>query len=73
MPYIYIMEEDRSIDLQQHALPKVSKWYMFRIVFYVVMLCVIGGVWYYMSGRDKPIKDGKDVKEVRGVEIDLGD
>ncbi|MFT5860291.1 MAG: hypothetical protein ACI865_002400 [Flavobacteriaceae bacterium] len=65
------MEDDRSIDLKQHTLPKVSRWYMLRIIFYVVMLGVIGGVWYYMSHREKPVKDGEKIEEINGVTIDL--
>ena len=65
------MEEDRSIDLQQHTLPKVSKWHLFRIIFYVMMLATIGGVWYFMSHQEKSVKDGKEIEQVEGVEIDL--
>lgn len=65
------MEEDRSIDLKQHTLPKVSKWYLVRIVFYVVMLTIIALVWYFTSNKAQVIKEGAGTKEIRGVEIEL--
>ncbi|MDG1428138.1 MAG: hypothetical protein P8M19_03250 [Crocinitomicaceae bacterium] len=67
------MKDDRSIDLKQHALPKVSKWYLVRIIFYVIMLAIIGIVWYYTRGKEKPVKDAASVEEVTDVKIILSD
>jgi hypothetical protein len=37
------------------------------------MLATIAGVWYYMSHREKPIKDGDKIEEINGVSIDLNE
>jgi prolipoprotein diacylglyceryltransferase len=69
-----MMEEDeqRKIDLKKHALPPVSRKYLLRIIMYVVMLAVLGGLIYYVSNREvqpKKVKDPIDVKEIRGFTL----
>ena len=69
------MEEDdeqRKIDLKQHALSPVSKKYLLRIIFYVVLLVGLCFVIYYLTNlkpEPKPVKNPKDVKEIRGVTL----
>lgn len=70
------MEDDddqRKIDLKQHALPPVSKTFLLRIVMYVLLLAGLCYVVFYLYNRKpepKPVKSPKDVKEIRGVILD---
>ncbi|MDG1331673.1 MAG: hypothetical protein P8P74_05040 [Crocinitomicaceae bacterium] len=69
------MEEDedqRKIDLKQHALNPVSKKYLLRIILYVVLLVGLCYVVFYLYKREPkptPVKNPKDVKEIRGVTL----
>ncbi len=65
------MEDDHSIDLKQHTLPKVSKWYLIRIIFYVVMLAIIALVWHFTSEKKKSLNAGDNIEEVTDVQIIL--
>lgn len=68
------MEEDeqKKIDLKQHALPSVSRKYLFRIILYAVILTSIGVFMYYMYNRSPEptrVKNPKDIKEIRGITL----
>ena len=68
------MDDDRrKIDFKQHTLPAVSKWYLIRIIFYVVFLTLVGFAIYYLHGnkasKTPPATDPKDIKEIRGVKL----
>ena len=68
------MDEDERhrIDFKQHTLPPVSKWYLIRIIFYVVFLTLVGFAIYYLHGTKKtppPKKDLDNIKEIRGVKL----
>ena len=65
-------DERHRIDFKQHTLPPVSKWYLIRIVFYVVFLTLVGFAIYYLHGSKKtppPKKDLDTIKEIRGVKL----
>lgn len=69
-----MMEEDerRKIDLKQHTLSPVSKRYLFRITLYVVILVGLCFVIYYLNNRNnqpKPVKNPKEIKEIRGITL----
>ena len=69
------MEEDdeqRKIDLRQHALEPVSKRYLVRIIMYVVLLTFLGFFMYYMYNREsapKKIQNPEGIKEIKGVTL----
>ena len=68
------MEEDeqRKIDLKQHALAPVSKKYLLRIIMYIALLVGLCYVVYYLHNREpepKPIKNPKNIREIRGVTL----
>ncbi len=59
------MTERKKPDFKRHALPPVSKRYLFRIIFYVILLSVI--VYIALSTIEK--KNEKDTNEVHEIEL----
>ncbi len=64
--------EQRKINLKQHALSPVSKKYLLRIGMYVVLLTGLCLFIYYIYNRKpepRPVKNPKNIKEIRGVTL----
>ena len=62
------MKDERKIDFKRHTSPPVSKMYLFKIIFYVVML----GVLSYFLFRTNPSKekvDSKDITEITNIQL----
>ncbi len=67
------MEDRPKIDLKQHTSKRVSRVYMLKIVFYVLLL--VGILVYYFSqngdeASKKEIDNVKDVKEIQNITIE---
>ena len=65
------MDERQRIDLRQHTSPPVSKWYLLRIIIYVVILILLGVFIYALSKHKKTPEIPLKNQEIRGVEISL--
>ena len=70
LQYFYPMDERRKIDLKQHTLPPVSKRYIIRIIFYVLVLGIIAFGIYTLNNRPKKVRDGGKIQEIKGVQLD---
>lgn len=64
------MESKHKINLQRYLLPKASKKYLFRIVVYIVLLSVLGGLLYYL-GDEKEVESIDSVKEINHIIISV--
>ncbi len=42
------MSEDKKFDFTKHQLPKASKWYLFKLVFYITVLTIL--LWLIFRG-----------------------
>ncbi|MFT6243299.1 MAG: hypothetical protein ACJA0U_002370 [Salibacteraceae bacterium] len=67
------MEDRPKIDLKQHTSKRVSRVYMLKIVFYVLLL--VGILVYYFSqngdeASKKEVDKVKDVKEIQNITIE---
>ena len=58
------MEQKPKINLKRYTLPKASKKYLFRIIAYIVLLSVLGGLLYYMGDEKKKVEE---VEKIEGV------
>lgn len=63
------MKEERNIDFKRHTSPPVSKMYLLKIVFYVVMLSVM---LYFMFRNDsKSVKtQEKEIREIHNITVE---
>ena len=66
------MDEQRRPDFKKYTLPPVSKKYLFRIIFYAILLTVIIVIALSTHGKHKRMSTDQ-IKEVNGVEIELND
>ena len=64
------MEERKKIDFKRHTLPPVSKKYLWRIIFYLVMLSVIGYIALSTLGMHKK-QNPETIDQIHGVTIEL--
>ena len=62
------MKEERKIDFKRHTSPPVSKMYLFKIVFYVVLLGVMGYFLFNGNKKSSPIKV-KDITQINHITI----
>ena len=65
------MEDQRKVDFKKYISKPVSKWYLARIVFYIVLLT--GLLYIFFSQNGKKNVDVKDVKEIDKVTITIED
>ena len=63
------MEEPRKIDFKKHTSSPVSKWYLARVVFYVILLSVL---LYFVLRQPKQAEKPqiKDVQEIENITIE---
>lgn len=66
------MDEQRRPDFKKYTLPPVSKKYLFRIIFYLVLLSVIIFIALSTHGKHKRLTE-EQIEEVKGVQIELPD
>lgn len=66
------MENEWPINLKKFIPAKANKYYLLKILFYVVFLIVIGTILLYkMNGLQKDNSPStKEIKEVRGVTVE---
>lgn len=62
------MKEERKIDFKRHTSPPVSKMYLFKIVFYVVLLGVMG-YFLFNGNKKKTSVKVNDITEINNVTI----
>lgn len=66
------MDERQKIDLKQHALTPVSKWYLIRISVYVILLILVSFAIYFIYNHKQeatPVKNPEKIQEIRGVKL----
>lgn len=63
------MEKHSEINLRQYTAKKVSRKYILRILFYVVLLGTVAYMVYSILGK-KERENMKDVKEIRDVRLE---
>ncbi|MBL4862788.1 MAG: hypothetical protein JKY09_07215 [Crocinitomicaceae bacterium] len=63
------MEHKRKINLRKHTSPPVSKNYLLRIIFYIVLISVLG---FIVSSQleKKEVPKTPEVNEIRNVTIE---
>lgn len=63
------MESKRKLDFKKYTSPAVSKWYLARIAFYIILLT--GLIALFFSQKDKPKKDVRETKKIENVKITI--
>ncbi|MFT6922564.1 MAG: hypothetical protein ACJA1C_001570 [Crocinitomicaceae bacterium] len=63
------MEDKPKIDLKQHTVKRVSRLYMLKIFFYILLLAGILVYYFNQSGKEDEKKEVEDVKEIRNITI----
>ena len=62
------MREERNIDFKRHTSPPVSKMYLLKIIFYVVLLSVVA--YIILKGNDKtPSIQDKEITEIHHITL----
>ncbi len=62
------MKEERKIDFKRHTSPPVSKMYLLKVVFYVLMLGVLSYFLFKLSSKKQRIKP-EEIKEISNIQI----
>jgi len=66
LTYFDGMEDKPKINFQNNRLPKFKKWYMVKILFYVIVLIVLMCfLWYSINKKQQT----QSSEEIEGVEI----
>tara|TARA_B110000093_G_scaffold172794_1_gene204176 strand:- start:99 stop:296 length:198 start_codon:yes stop_codon:yes gene_type:complete len=63
------MEDKPKIDLKQHTVKRVSRLYMLKIFFYILLLAGILIYYFSQSGKKDEKKEVEDVKEITNITI----
>jgi hypothetical protein len=63
------MEDKPKIDLKQHTVKRVSRLYMLKIFFYILLLAGILIYYFSQSGNKDEKKEVEDVKEITNITI----
>lgn len=66
------MEERRRPDFKQYTLAPVSRKFLLRILFYLLILSAIAYVALASLGQHRKM-DPEDIQEINGVEIETSD
>lgn len=61
------MEGKRKLDFKKYVSAPVSKWYLARIAFYIIMLT--GLIVLFFSQKDKKVVDVKKVYKIENLNI----
>ena len=61
------MEDKPKIDLKQHTVKRVSRLYMLKIFFYILLLAGILAYYFSQNGKKDEKKEVEDVKEIRNI------
>lgn len=63
------MEDKPKIDLKQHTVKRVSRLYMLKIFFYILLLAGILAYYFSQNRKKDEKKEVEDVKEIRNITI----
>lgn len=63
------METDSPINLKRFIPKKANKYYLLKIIFYVILLLVLGMILLYQTNK-LPAKTESNM-EIEGVQIEL--
>lgn len=63
------MESESQINLKRFIPKKANKYYLLKIIFYVVLLMVMGTILLYQTNKAQTKKE--TIKEIKGVQIEL--
>jgi len=66
------MEDRKKLDFKRYTLPPVSRWYLWRIIFYVVLLIVVSAIIYATMDMKKGTNPD-EIMEIDGVNFELED
>lgn len=47
------MESNRKMDFKKYTSPPVSKWYLVRIVFYIILLTGLIVLFFYQKNKQE--------------------
>lgn len=68
MTYFDGMENKPNINLRNNRLPKFKRWYIVKVIFYVIVLIIVMCfLWYSINSEKK----NQPNDEIEGVEISL--
>ena len=65
------LKDPRKIDFKRHTSPPASKWYLIRIIIYVVLLLVAGIIIYSVYQKRDGLQEVQDVVEIEGVSVEV--
>lgn len=63
------MEDRPKINLQQHVAKRVPRKYIWKILFYILLLVAMAIV-YFNQGNSKMVKKQPEIKEIHNVTIE---
>lgn len=63
------MESESQINLKRFIPKKANKYYLLKIIFYVVLLMVLGTILLYQTNKTQNNKEA--INEIKGVQIEL--
>lgn len=64
--------EKRKIDLKKHASEKASKWYLVKLIFYIICITVLAVIMYFQYRKMIEPKETNST-EIQGVTIEVED
>jgi len=62
------MMEERKIDLKRHTSPPVSRMYLLKTLFYVVLLSILS-ICLYKRGDKNPSTPEKEITEIHHIKL----
>jgi len=58
------MEDPRKVDFKKYVSKPVSKWYLARIVFYIILLSALIYLFFSQNGSKK----SANIKEIKNID-----
>jgi len=65
------MENKPSINLMNNRLPKFKRWYIVKVIFYVIVLVLVMLFLAYTINSESAEKKNQSLEEIEGVEVSL--
>lgn len=63
------MEDERKVDFKKYVSAPVSKWYLARIIFYIVLLT--GLLYLFFSQNNKKTADIDTIESIDRVHVTI--
>jgi nitric oxide reductase large subunit len=63
------MEDKPKIDLQRHVVKRVSRKYLWKILFYILLLAAMAIVYYNQKSGEE-VKKQPEIKEIHNVTVE---